>query len=111
VTPEQLKRDLYEAGWCVVDGPRLVVGGWRAVIRCGTRGVAGIGRDEIAVLGDLLRGVQAEGPVNSREARLRTVERRLLARLAFLRRHGRDEYNALVRLRRRVLSHESRRGR
>lgn len=47
----------------------------------------------------------------SRETRLRAVERRLLARLAFLRRHDRDGHAALVALFRRVLARQSRRGR
>lgn len=43
----------------------------------------------------------------SREARLRAVERRLNARLAYLRRHGRDEYAALVALFRRLVKKHS----
>lgn len=39
----------------------------------------------------------------SRETRLRAVERRLNARLAYLRRHGCDEYAALVALFRRLV--------
>jgi hypothetical protein len=42
----------------------------------------------------------------SREARLRAVERRLNAWLTYLRRHGRDEYAALVALLR-VVEHQT----
>ncbi len=47
----------------------------------------------------------------SRAARLRAVERRLGARLAFLRRRGRAEYRALVASLRRIVEREARRGR
>jgi hypothetical protein len=47
----------------------------------------------------------------SRAARLQAVERLLVARLAYLRRHGRAEFRALVALLRRVVTRATRRGR
>jgi len=44
----------------------------------------------------------------SRKPRLRALERRLLARLAFPRRHDRDEYNARAFPGRRVVARQSR---
>lgn len=40
----------------------------------------------------------------SRNARLRAVERRLVGRLRYLRRHDRDGYDALMGLLRRVIT-------
>ena len=110
---ELLARDhisrLVQHGGGPQEGPRR--GGGRALPRgqAAERGEAAV--KQLRPLGAPAR--KHPGAVaRSREARLRAVEHSLLARLAYLRRHGRDEYNALIALLCRVLvARQSRRGR
>jgi hypothetical protein len=57
-TRDALEAALDAAGWKLIDGPKPIAGGWKAMIRRGATATSLTASTELCVLEDLLRSAQ-----------------------------------------------------